>query len=287
VEFAGRHRKIWWRVGSGKKPNRNFRWQCFGPYDVDHRSRASGFARENLLDLGSAYSDDILKLTKTEVADFKRSHAYAFPGHPVILFAPTWHYSEVLGHWGEDRKLLGEFFSWCGERSLNLLFRLHDAYRYDAIYRETLEELERDHPHVVFKYKNRHRDNLLDIAVADMAISNFSSILNYFYVTGRPSIHIYPVVTGDASFAWRRYKGGRLVEKKVDSPDFIWKLPLEENGGLTAHSFQELRDHVVAALADPGCCKDRSERFLRKYFTDVDGKTCERVAHALRVFALA
>ena len=284
VEFAGRHRKIWWRVGSGKKPNGNFRWQCFGPFDLDHRNRVSGFARENLLDLGSAYTDDLLRLSEQTRTEYKTGYGFLFPERPVILFAPTWHYSEVLGHWGDDRTLLSDFFSWCEQRSLNLLFRLHDLYRYDEGYRQLLEELERDHPHVRFKYKNRHRDNLLDIAVADLAISNFSSILNYFYVTGRPSIHIHPV-TDETKFTWRRYKGGRLVEKEVDSPEFIWKLPLAENGGMTARSYRELRDQVVAALDEPDCCKDRAERFLSKYFTGVDGMTCNRVAEALRTFA--
>lgn len=56
---------------------------------------------------------------------------------------------------------------------------------------------------------------------------------------------------------------------------------------MTARSYEELREKVVAALDDPYCCKDRAQQFLSKYLTGVDGGTCQRVAEVLRAFARA
>src|SRR5690606_36084303 len=49
-------RRTW---GDPQQPNPDFRWQCFGPWDFEHRTRVSGFHPDNCLTLGAASHDDL------------------------------------------------------------------------------------------------------------------------------------------------------------------------------------------------------------------------------------
>ena len=277
-EFSSVHKNIKkLSGGSSMKPNSNFTWQCFGPTDLAHRNAVSGFARENLASLGAAFTDELLNPPITK-SDALRFYPESFNGKKVVLIALTWHYGRAFSHWGDDLELFGKLFDRLDDLGAAAIIRMHDRMRFEPEYLSQLERLVHSHDNAIIKYKDESRDSLLDMMVSDVMISNFSSILNYFYATTRPSIHVYPVKEADEAFLWRTLKNGKINVKKVPSADYVWKLPPEENGGMVVKSFEELPLAVERALKDPTCCKEASLSFMKRHMAPVNGETCSRIA---------
>jgi hypothetical protein len=281
-ELASLHRAIRAQVGAGTRPNPRFVWQCFGRWDFEHRTRVSGFAPENCRVLGSAFSDRLLG-TEVDRADVAGDYpGLDLVGRPTVLLAPTWHYGRIFGHWGDDAVVLGELFADLERAGVNVVFRLHDRRRYDEAYAVAIEALAARHARVLLKWKDRHEDNFVDLKVCDAVVSNYSSILNHAYVLGKPTVHVYPVESADAPFDWRILSRGKVRQRRVRSARLVWKLPLEENGGLVVRSQGELKDAIRAVLDDPSCCASKSAAFVEKYIERVDGSTCLRIESELR-----
>jgi len=284
IEFAQIHKSIKRLTGfSSFKPNPRFRWQCFGKTDLEHRNTVSGFARENLLDLGSAFTDDLVN-SKFSREDIIKFYPDQFQNRKIALIACTWHYGRMFSHWGDDIEILTRLSDLFEERNFAVILRLHDKKRFDPSYLEALEKFASKHKNFLLKFKDSDKDNLLDICVSDIMISNFSSILNYFYATLKPSIHIYPVTSKQEAFLWRVWKKGTVQISEVPSADFVWKLPPEENGGLLAKSVDELVNAIITADKDTDCCKEKSIEFINRHMASVDGNTCKRIADALTDF---
>ncbi|MAO64213.1 MAG: hypothetical protein CL666_04375 [Balneola sp.] len=274
-EFSWLHKSIRSAWGSAMEPNENFRWQCFGPWDLKHRTEVSGFHPDNCRVLGAA-SHDLLRdpLPKKDIQPY---YPFDVVNRKTILFAPTWHYGEVFSHWGSDADLFEQLLERADKHDANMIFRLHDSFRFDKKYIQFLEELVERHPNTMLKFKDQNPDNLLDMMVSDTLITNYSSIANLYYATGRPTIHIYPVKDEDEEFMWRKHTAIGTLKTKVDSVKYIWKLPPEEHGGLMAKDFEMLLKQVDKAMEDPDCCKEKSQEFLDEYMLGADGKNCDRI----------
>lgn len=281
-EFEAVHHNITRIAGDGRVPNPNLIWQCYGPPDVDYRTRVSGFARENLRDLGFAQADDLVRppVTREQLAPF---YSMDILRRPTVLMGFTWHHGRLLSHWGEEREVLGRLISLADDLGINLLFRMHDSFRYPEQAHRELRELSRGRDNIMIKFKDSYPDNLGDILVSDIAVSDFSSLINRFYVTRRPSIHIFPDQPEDRVRKWRKLGSqGTVEEEVVDDVSGAWKFPPRWNGGLMVHSFGEFEEALRLALDRPDCCREPSERFIREGLTGVDGRTCERTERALR-----
>lgn len=280
-EFGAIHKAIRRLTGaSSMKPNPRFLWQCFGDTDLEHRNGVSGFARENLASLGSAFTDELVA-PRIDRADAKAHYPDLPEGRKVILVALTWHYGRAFAHWGDDIELFSRVLDHLRERGCCAIIRMHDRKRFEPEYLAALEDLVSGRDDAILKFKDRDRDSLLDMIVSDAMISNFSSILNYFYATGKPSIHVYPVAAGSEAFLWRTWKRGKVRTKKVPSADYVWKLPPEENGGLVARTFEDLLSAIDRAVDDPRCCEDTSRDFIDRHMAPVDGGTRERIGQAI------
>lgn len=281
-EFSWLHKSITAAWGSAMEPNDHFRWQCFGPWDFKHRTEVSGFHPDNCRVLGSA-SHDMLRnpLPKEKMQPY---YPFDVVNKKTILIAPTWHYGEVLAHWGRDEVLFEQLFNRIDDHDANVILRLHDSFRFDSNYISFLEELVERHPNTHLKFKDQNPDNLLDMMVSDVMITNYSSIANLYYATGRPTIHIYPVSDEDEDFLWRKQTAFGTWKKTVDSVKYIWKLPPEEHGGLMAKNFDMLMQHLDTALENPECCKQKAQTFLDKYMLGADGKNCDRIWEAVNEF---
>lgn len=279
-EFHWLHRSLKSAWGSVMESNPNFIWQCFGEWDFEHRTKVSGFHSSNCKVLGAA-SHDLLRnpISKEELQPY---FPFDVVNRKTVLIAPTWHYGEVFAHWGRDEELFERLFQRIEDHEANVILRLHDSFRFDAHYVEFLEELSNRHPNVLLKFKDRNPDNLLDMMVSDMLITNFSSIANLYYATLRPTIHIYPVKSEDEEFQWRKSTVIGMRSKKIDSVKYIWKLPPEENGGLLAHNFETMLNQLDQSFEEPDCCKEKSQAFLDKYMLGADGKNCERIWQSIQ-----
>ncbi len=274
--FHAQLRRNW---GDPLSPNRNFRWQCFGPWDFEHRTEVGGIHPENARILGAASHDDLrVPLDKLRAQPY---YPFDVVNRKTVLIAPTWHYGEVFAHWGTDADLFERLLSHLEQRGVNVILRLHDSFRFGRYYRRFLGDLAAKHRNVLLKFKDEAPDNFLDLQVSDTLITNFSSIANLFYATRRPTVHVYPVRSADEEFMWRKYTVVGVREKKIQNARYIWKLPPETNGGLLAHSFDELLEQVDQALDEPECCAERVGAFLDEHMLGADGKSCERIWGAL------
>lgn len=113
-------------------------------------------------------------------------------------------------------------------------------------------------------------------------ISNLSSFIAYFYVTGRPSIHLCPPPTRHAvRFATLSGPFGVRYDRDVDAR--FMREP-EENGGLSVYDRPGLTAAVGRALADPDCCRVRSRDWMHRYVHKPDGATSARLVAMLTAF---
>ena len=279
-EFRVLHRQLARAFGDPLAPNPRFVWQCFGPWDFQHRTQISGFHPSNCRILGAASHDDLRKPFDRGLA--APHYPFDVANGKTVLFAPTWHYGEVFSHWGTDRQLLPELVRHLARRGVNLIMRLHDSFRFDAAYVRFLEGLGREHGNVLLKFKDRNPDNFLDMQVADVLLTNYSSIANLFYATLRPTVHIYPVKDADEAFLWRRQTIAGTVTKEVASARYIWKLPPESHGGLLARSPAGMIAALDRALDEPDCCRATARAFLDEHMLGADGRSCLRIHGALR-----
>ena len=280
TDFAWIHRAIRQAWGSARVPNPRFRWQTFGPWDFLHRTEVSGFAPENCVEIGAVSHDDLrVPLDRALAQPF---YPFDVVQNKTVVLAPTWHYGEVFSHWGTDADLFERLLAHLGRRGTNVVLRLHDSFRFDRLYRAFLHDLARRYPHVLLKFKDHHPDNYLDLQIADVLVSNFSSILNLYYATLRPSVHVYPVRHADEAFMDRQYTVFGVRQKEVESARFMWKLPPEDNGGLLARDFDALLEAVDRGLDEPDCCRERAQAFLDRHMLGADGRAAERAWGALR-----
>jgi ADP-heptose:LPS heptosyltransferase len=280
VEWKWIHRNLGLTWGSMKEPNPDIKWQCFGPIDFEHRTKVSGFHPKNCLTLGSASHDYLQKDVPKEL--LQTYYPFDVVNRKTVLIAPTWHYGEVFSHWGDDDTLFNKLLSKLEEKNVNVILRLHDSFRFEHHYLEFLQQLETKYDHVLLKYKDHHPDNFLDLQVADVLVTNFSSIANLFYATKRPTVHIYPVKSKDESFMWLNKTIFGIRKKEVDSVKFIWKYSPEDNGGLLARDFDTMVDQIVTGLHQPNCCAKKAQAYLDKHMLSADGKSCERTWNAIK-----
>ncbi len=284
-EFAPLHRQLARAFGDPLRPNPRFRWHCFGPSDFEHRTKVSGFAPENCRLVGAVAHDDLrTPLDRARVAD-----AYPFDvvRRKTVLIAPTWHYGEVFAHWGEDARIFDRLLGRIAHHGANAIVRFHDRDRYRPEYLRTLADLARRHGNTILEFKDEAPDNFVAMQVADVLVTNFSSIANLYYATLRPTIHVYPVRSEDEAFVWRVRRKGRIEERTVSSVRYVWKFPPEQNGGLLARSEDEMIAQLDRALEDPGCCRDRARAFLDAHMMGADGRAGERAFAVLEELAAA
>ena len=278
-EFRWLHRNLNTTWGSVREPNPNLWWNCFGPVDVVHRTKVSGVHPENAVQFGAVSHDDLRVPVSREV--LQQYYPFDVTGRKTVLIAPTWHYGEVFSHWGGDEVCFSRLLGELERRGVNVILRLHDSFRFDAAYLETLRALERAHGHLILKFKDHHPDNFLDMQVSDLLITNFSSIANLFYATGKPTLHVYPVKDADEEFMWKQQTILGVKERRVESARFIWKYDPEDHGGLLARSMDELMEQLAMALEDGSVGRAEAESYLERHMGGVDGRNGERLRDAL------
>ncbi|HTV20281.1 MAG TPA: hypothetical protein VMG12_16465 [Polyangiaceae bacterium] len=273
-------------IGPVDARNDRFRWNAFGPIDRSYRIEHSGFAPENVVAGGSPYSDLLIPGAPRRVQLDARSvqaHYRIDLQRPTLLLGMTWHHGGALGHWGDDQALHEALALHLERRGANLLIRMHDRHRYEAADVARMERLSERHPNVQLKFKSSSPDSLVDVLLSSAMISNYSSFLNAWYHTGKPSLHIDPVAHGSPNYR-RDWRWGRLRVKKVADPLASWKLAPDDVGGLVARDFDQLLAGVDRALDEPSCCAAAAAAFNQRHVTAADGHTSARIARELRTW---
>lgn len=272
-------------VGDVTRPSPNFRWHAVGDWDREYRIQHSQLAQENVLALGAPYSDLLLPdselSSRLSRADLAQHYTIPIDRRPTVLIGLTWHHGGAFGHWGDEASLLATLCERIGAMNANVLLRMHDRHRYESAYLKLVDRVASQHAHVQVKFKSDSPDSLIDLLVSDVAVSNYSSLLNHFYYTGRPSVHIDPTPNDGRTAHYRELKWGFVRKREITDENEQWKLAPDEIGGLRARSFDELCAMIEQGLREPDCCKDKSRAFVERYITGADGSSRARAAEAL------
>lgn len=282
-EMRPQHLQIGLCWGDPRKANPRFVWQCFGPWDFEHRTEVSGIHPDNCRMLGAASHDELRAPPDRSL--LAPHFPFDVERRKTVLIAPTWHYGELFSHWGGDAVVLEPLLTRLEQRDCNVILRLHDSFRFESAYLEYLDTLRARFPKLLLKFKDRHPDNFLDLSVADVLITNYSSIANLFYATGRPTVHVYPVKSADEAFLWRKRTLFGMFQQRVERARYIWKLPPEDHGGLLARNPEELMSEVDRALSEPACCRQATQAFLHRHMLGADGHNRERALRELEALA--
>ena len=263
------------------EPNPALMWICAGETSREYRIRVTGFHPANVWATGQPYTDDMVcpKISKHSAIAF---YPEQFAQRKICLFAPTWHFGRIFSHWGEDTAILAHLIDSVDEIGGALILRLHDRKRFDAGYAAQLEAFGKRRNNVVVKFRDEHQDNLLDMTVADCMVSNYSSMLTFFYGTGKPSIHLYPFEKGREANRYRIWKRGKVREKEAREPFGVWSLSPAEAGGPIACSVEETMHWIKAALADDTTGRQAARQFIEKHCAPYDGGRCKAIADLIQ-----
>lgn len=247
--------------GTIETENNFVRWGCFGQMDLDYRNQTTGISKDVCQIVGSAAHD--LLIEPMEKRDLQFGYPFDLQARKTVLVSPTWNFGGMFALWPEGEDLLIKLFDILNKSHCNVILRMHDRFRYEKEYRNKLDDVVSAYPNVWIKYKNEHPDNILDLQVADVLLTNYSSIANLYYATGKPAIHILPGADHE-QFSWRIRRRGRVVKESKSLAE-AWKLDPYECGGLVANSSSTLVEAVEQALSEPHCCMQKSEEFIQKH----------------------
>jgi hypothetical protein len=263
-------------VGDVRQPNRRFRAQCYGEPSRNWWITEWGFAAESCIPWGMAYSDWLLAPPYSRA---EARHAIGLPagGGPTFLLCLSWHYGSRFGTWQDLADIVAVVADAATERDGHVLLCLHDRCHYDPAALDRITQIVRRCSNIVLRHKNEHPDNLADLLAADVMICNYSSLLGYFYVSGKPSIHLDPRHPDGTMPDIMSWVSGRLAPYRVGAGD-VWLNSLDDHGGLVAHDRDTLLAAVAQAVDDPTCCRERSRQFLDRHVIQMDGHTADRMS---------
>ena len=257
-------RKLLRLVGRIDHRNPRFVWKAYGP--VDHERMALlGINPANIARLGMAAADDIRLAVKHISRDSAQPFYSIDLSRKVILLAPTWHYGGVFSHWTEERKGFERFITFARDMDASVLVRMHDRRRYPADFLDKLHALVSRYGNVQLKFKDEGEDNLVDMAVSDVMITNYSSIGVLYHVTGRPAVHIYPFSDDGQWVTWRRFDGqkARILGRARREDLFI--VPLEKAGGPVVRDMDSLLYTLEDSLRHPEKYGSMAHGYLDTY----------------------
>lgn len=267
-----------------RKPNPRFRAQCYGPTDRAWRIGNWGLPESACVEIGMTFSDLILD-PPYDRAEIAKALRIDIMNRPTIALAITWHSGGIFaaepardaGIPDADFDFLSEMVALAGRRGANLLICLHDRHRYFPKFIAMVEALAQDNAFVALRFKNEHPDNIVDLLAADVMISNYSSFISYFYLLGRPAIHLLPASGGDRVSRLALLFSRFPIRRRIAAQE-AWMLDPQDNGGLVVSNS---RDAVAAAEAVLGPAKihqpnDAARLWLAKHVRGIDGHTAER-----------
>ncbi len=283
-----------------RRPNPRFMAQCYGPPDRNWRIENWGLAPENCAMIGMTFSDLLLgpPYDRAALAGHYRIDTQT---RPTVLLSITWHYGGIFAQAGSaGRTLKGlatddavdpanldflqrmiETVQACGA---NLLICLHERKRFEASFINALEQVTAPHDFVELRFKDEHPDNLTDLLVADVMISNLSSFLTYFYVLRRPAVHILPVAKGMRKIERRLMLTRRFGIRLWSRAEAAWMNDPTDVGGAVAENAEEAVRALEMALADLSIGEGPTGEWLGRHVIGMDGHTAARFKQAIDEF---
>ncbi|MCD6411131.1 MAG: CDP-glycerol glycerophosphotransferase family protein [Thermoplasmata archaeon] len=247
-------------------------WHGVGPKGIapddyelcDARCVTSDFTKHRHLELwkapleklyvtGFARMDRLYNLLKLPKEEIKRELAIESKGK-VLLYAPT--FDIGLWPWGDQYTGFEKLCRYCNRKGLVLVLRLHPFARLN---KRRLKRLVGRYKNVYWIDMQKEPDTMKLLAVADILLTDWSSIYTDFFLTKRPIVYI------------------------EIHPEFFTKLrgkpeiPPEMRAGEIVKTPEELFGALDKILEKGNLHTKRQEEFLEIIHGTVDGKATDRV----------
>ena len=261
-----------------RQPNPRFQAQCYGPIDRVWRIAEWGLPPKSCVATGMAFGA-LLLAPPYDRATIARRYRIDVARRRTVLLSITWHSGGIFAD-GDDGAFVRDLLVAVRSRDANLLICLHDRHRYPARLLALLETLAATEPDCELRFKSDHPDNLSDLLVADVMVSNLSSFLTYFYVLGRPAIHIVPEPAAAqidrVTMLFARFRLRRRVRANA-----AWMIDPADTGGPCARDARGTIAATLAALDEPAPGAAAARRWLERHVPDLDGNAPARIKQAL------
>lgn len=260
-----------------RRANPRFLAQCYGPVDRDWRIADWELPRAACVETGMAFAA-MLRDPPYELATFGAHYGIDVARRKTVLLSITWHSGGIFGGGHGDGAFVRDLLAAVRERGANLLICLHDRHRYPAPLLAELEAVATQ-PDCELRFKSDHPDNLSDLLMADVMVSNLSSFLTYFYVLRRPAIHIVPDPAARLDRVTMLFSRFRL-QRRVRS-DAAWMIDPADTGGPRASDPHAAIAATLAALDDPAPGAAAAGRWLERHIPRLDGRASARIKQVL------
>lgn len=261
-----------------RRPNPRFLAQCYGPTDRAWRVREWKLPAEACPEVGMAFAA-LLRAPPYDKREIAAAYAIDVLSRTTVLLSITWHSGGIFDGGETDLSLVARLIATTSARNANLLVCLHDRHRYAPSLVSGIEALVAAAAHAELRFKSEHPDNLADLLVADVMVSNLSSFLAYHYVSGRPAIHIVPhrkKSVERVAMLLSRFR----VRRKVKA-DEAWMIDPADTGGVCVSCIEDTLHAVNAALDDPRPGAEAAAAWLARHVPRLDENAAQRIKDSL------
>ena len=266
---------------TGTDPRRShpqFLAQCYGPTDRTWRIREWKLPTEACPEVGMAFAA-LLRDPPYDKEAIAPRYAIDVLRRKTVLLSITWHSGGIFDGGKADLDLVAGLIATTSARSANLLVCLHDRHRYAPSLVSGLEALVAAAAHAELRFKSEHPDNLADLLVADVMVSNLSSFLAYHYVSGRPAIHIVP--RRDKPVERVAMLLSRIRVRRTVKAERAWMIDPTDTGGVRVSCTQDTLYAVNTALDDPQPGAEAAAAWLERHVPRHDGNAAQRIKDLL------
>lgn len=217
----------------------------------EEKLRITGWAR-----LDTLY--EYLKLPKQELV---KNSGIKNSNNKIILYAPT---AEIgLWPWGNPYEEFEKLCKFCKENNLTLILRLH-PYTYKKVRKTKIKKIIKKYDNVYWIDMPKEPDTMKLLAIADILITDWSSIYTDYFLTNRPIIYL-------------DVEKERFFSKKGKS-----EIPPEYRAGEIVHNNEEFYEALNIVLREGNRHKEKQEELLKIIHGNVDGKATERVTKVIK-----
>ena len=261
-----------------RRSNPRFLAQCYGPTDRAWRVQEWKLPAEACPEVGMAFAT-LLRAPPYDKREIATSYAIDVLRRKTVLLSITWHSGGIFDGGKADLDLVARLLETVSARNANLLVCLHDRHRYEPSFVSGLEGLVGAASHAELRFKSEHPDNLSDLLVADVMVSNLSSFLAYHYVSGRPAIHIVPrrdKPVERVAMLLSRFR----VRRKVKANE-AWMIDPADTGGVRVSCTEDTLHAVNAALDDPRPSAEAAAAWLARHVPRLEENAAQRIKNLL------
>ena len=177
----------------------------------------------------------------------------------IILYAPT--YDIGLWPWKNAYEEFEKLCKFCKEKDLILILRLHP---YAKICKKSIESIIKNYGNVYWRNMKEEQDTMKLLAIADILITDWSSLYTNYYLAKRPIIFL------DAEKEYFTKKRGGL------------EIPPEFRAGEIVQNNDEFYSALKTVLEKGNRFKEEQEKLLEIIHGNVDEEASERVTEVIK-----